>query len=271
MKQFLVPIDFSDTSVNAARYAVELTKQLDSCHIVLYHVYSKISLATLTGDEEGSRKTVSKTALNDLIPQLNPSLTQTIVTVAEEGSFIDNIIDYVLGHKIDMIIMGITGSSRIKQVFMGTNTLNVVRHTPCPVMIIPNEAHFKGLEHVALVSDFNDVARTTPFVPVENFLNTFDPQLDIINVNEEHYVELSEQDRIERESMELRLGKYQPTFSFLRSFDFLDGINTYVESRNIDAILTIPRRHGFLRQLFKTSHTKKLAYHSTVPIIAIPG
>lgn len=271
MKSFLVPVDFSDTSLNAAKYAIALTKSIEGCRIVLYHVYSKISLATLSSHEEGSRMQVSQKALNDIIPQLNPEITQTIETVAEEGSFVENVIDYALGHGIDMIIMGITGSSRIKQVFMGTNTLNVVRHTPCPVMIIPAEATFDGLKHVALMSDFDDVARTTPFVPIDRLLTTFRPALDIINVNEDHYVELSEKDQIERESMELRLGKYNPKFSFLRSFDVLDGINTYVESRNIDALITIPRRHGFLKQLFKTSHTKRLAYHSTVPIIAIPG
>jgi hypothetical protein len=44
-----------------------------------------------------------------------------------------------------------------------------------------------------------------------------------------------------------------------------------VETREIDAIITVPRKHNFLSQLFKTSHTKKLAYHSNVPIIAIPA
>jgi hypothetical protein len=75
--------------------------------------------------------------------------------------------------------------------------------------------------------------------------------------------------KVEREAMEDKLSTYNPEFSFLRAYDFLDGINSFVEAKNIDVIITLPRKHSFLSQLFKTSHTKKLAYHSYVPIIAI--
>nr|MDQ6889138.1 universal stress protein [Bacteroidota bacterium] len=82
-------------------------------------------------------------------------------------------------------------------------------------------------------------------------------------------IELTDEFKLERDSMEQKLGAYDPEFSFLRAFDFLEGINRFVEAKEIDAIITMPRKHSFLSQLFKTSHTKKLAYHSHVPIIAI--
>lgn len=65
------------------------------------------------------------------------------------------------------------------------------------------------------------------------------------------------------------LAGYNPTFHFIRQADFADAINQFVADKNIDLILTIPRKHVFLSNLFKPSHTKQLAYHSYVPIIAI--
>ncbi|MEO6684286.1 MAG: universal stress protein [Ginsengibacter sp.] len=270
MKNFLVPIDFSDTSINAASYAIALTKNIPDAKVTLYHVYSKISFATLSAKDEGSRQKVSEEALQEIVQNIGAD-GNNISVVAEEGSFVENIKDYTMGHYIDMVIMGITGSSRITQVFMGTNTLNVIRHIDCPVMIIPAAAQFNGFNHAVFVSDFQDVARTTPFASLQKILDTFEPKLDILNVDSEHFVELTEEFKIERVAMEDKLGKYDPKFSFLRAYDFLDGINSYVETKNIDIILSLPRKHSFLSQLFKTSHTKKLAYHSTVPIIAIPG
>ena len=271
MKNFLVPIDFSDTSINAAKYAIGLTKDISDAQVILYHVYSKISFATLSSKDEGSRQKVSEEALEEVVTKINDGNSDRVSVVAEEGSFLESIKDYVLGHNTDMVIMGITGSSRMTQVFMGTNTLNVIRHISCPVMIIPAEASFNGFKHGIFVSDFKDVARTTPFAALHSIMDTFKPALDIVNVDSEHFVELSEEYKIERGAMEDKLGKYDPKFSFLRSFDVLDGINSYVETKNIDVIITVPRKHSFLSQLFKTSHTKKLAYHSTVPILAIPG
>ena len=270
MKKFLVPVDFSDISVNAAKYALSLTDDVPDSEIILYHVYSHISFATLTSREEGSRQKITEAELNELKSKIGEG-NNKISIVAEEGSFVETLCDYALGNSIDMVIMGITGSSRLTQVFMGTNTLNVIRHLDIPVMIIPAQARYTGLKKVVFTSDFKDVARTTPFTSLKKILDIFKPELQILNVDSEHYVELTPEYKIEREAMEDKLGSYNPEFSFLRSYDFLEGISSFVDTKNMDAIITVPRKHGFLSQLFKTSHTKKLAYHSSVPIIAVPA
>jgi hypothetical protein len=65
------------------------------------------------------------------------------------------------------------------------------------------------------------------------------------------------------------LKEFSPEYSFIRMFDFMDTINQVTADRNIDMIITFPKSHSFLSNVFKTSHTKKLAYHSHVPIVAI--
>lgn len=269
MKKIIVPIDFSDTSVNAAKYAIELAKSISDVHITLYHVYSSISFSSLTSKDENSRQMVSEAELKNLKDKIADGFG-SISCEVEDGSFVENLARFALGNHSDLVIMGITGSSKITQVFMGTNTLNVIRNISCPVMIIPPDAKYTGLKKVVLTSDFKDVARTTPFNAIKKILDTFHPHLDILNVDSEHFVELTDEFKIEREAMEEKLGTYNPEFSFLRAYDFLEGISSFVETRNINAIITVPRKHNFLSQLFKTSHTKKLAYHSRVPIIAVP-
>jgi len=270
MKKIIVPIDFSDTSVNAAKYAIELAKNLSNIHITLYHVYSSISFSVLTSKDENSRQMVSENELKNLKNKIADGF-DAISCEAEEGSFVENIARFALGNHADLVIMGITGSSKITQVFMGTNTLNVIRNITCPVMIIPPDAKYTGVKKVVLTSDFKDVARTTPFASIIKILDTFKPHLDILNVDSEHFVELTDEFKIEKEAMKDKLQVFNPEFSFLRAYDFVEGISSFVESRNIDAIITVPRKHSFLSQLFVTSHTKKLAYHSNVPIIAVPA
>ena len=269
MKTFLIPVDFSATSVNAAEYAVALTKEIPGVDLILYNVYNTLSFATLAEKEEGSRKMITERELKKLKRKLDASETQNISIESDEGSFIENLEKYVLSNHIDMVIMGITGSSRIKQVFMGTNTLNVTRHISAPVMIIPPKAKFKGLKNVLFTSDFKDVGRTTPFESLKKLLDIFKPKLHILNVDSEHYIELTDEYKIERAAMEDKLNSYNPEYAFLRAYDFLEGISEFVEAREIEALITVPRRHSFLSHLFKTSHTKKLAYHSHIPIIAI--
>lgn len=269
MKNIIVPVDFSDTSVNAAKYAIEMAKNIPDASITLYHVYSRISFSALTSKDENSRQKISEAELEKLKAELEDGF-DAVSCVAETGSFVENLSDYVLGNHVNLVVMGITGSSKLTQVFMGTNTLNVIRNISCPVMIIPPDAKYAGLKRVVFTSDFQDVARTTPFASIKKILDIFKPKLDILNVDSEHFVELTPEFKIEKESMEDKLGAYNPEFSFLRSYDFLEGISSFVETRKIDAIITVPRKHTLFNQFFVTSTTKKLAYQSTVPIIAIP-
>ena len=267
MKTFLVPVDFSDTSKNAARYAAQLAAGIHEAKIILYNASDKV--VSISEGNDGSRKNVSANELDILKTELNSLGTTNISFVAEEGSFVSNLEKYLAANKVDMVIMGITGSSRLTQVFMGTNTLNVIRHVSTPVMVVPPDAKYSSIKNVLLISDFKDVANTTPFAEISQTLDLFHPNLHIVNVDSEHYIELTEEYKKERAVMVDHLGKYNPEFSFLRLYDFLDGVNTFVETKNIDAILTVPKKHNFLSVVFQVSHTKKLAYHSHVPIIAV--
>jgi hypothetical protein len=41
-----------------------------------------------------------------------------------------------------------------------------------------------------------------------------------------------------------------------------------VQDKNIDIIINVPRNHSFYDSVFKSSATKKLAFHSSIPVLA---
>ncbi len=273
MKKFLVPTDFSETSKNAARYAVQATSHIPGAVVILYHVFDKIS-----GGSDGSplnntdndKQIVLNAALENLKDELNGLSPVTLEYAAEEGgSLVEKMKRYVRHNAIDMIIMGITGATPLEQIFMGSNSLNMVREAVCPVMIVPPNARYKQINNVLFASDFKNVESTTPKAQLKAVLDVFKPDLHIVNVDDEHYVELTEEFKIERNKLENMFLAYNPQFYFIRFYDFLDAISSFTADKNIDIILTVPRKHSFLANLFKTSHTKKLAYHSHVPIVAV--
>jgi nucleotide-binding universal stress UspA family protein len=272
MKKFLVPTDFSETSKNAARYAIQMLSGKPTVKIVLYYVYGPTSGSdgSLLTEDEMDRHTILGHALSNMKEELSPLGDVPIECVAEAGtSLVENIERYVRHHGIDMVIMGITGATKIEQIFMGSNTLNLIKEGVCPVMIIPPDARYQEIKEVALTSDFKDVESTIPFAPIKSLLDLFKPTLYIINVDSEHYVEITDEYKIEREKLEKHFAAYNPQFAFIRLYDFVDAIHNFSRDRGIDFIITIPRRHSFLGGLFKTSHTKKLVYHSTIPIVAV--
>ena len=165
--------------------------------------------------------------------------------------------------------MGITGATRLAQIFIGSNTLSMVNKNVCPVMIVPPDAEFTGIKNVAFTSDFKDVENTTPAAALHAVLDIFKPFVHVVNVDSEHYVEVSEEYKRERAKLENILQGYETEYYFIRQFDFIEAINQFVMDYKIDMIFTVPKKHSFLGGLFKSSYTKKLAYHSHVPLVAV--
>src|SRR5688500_12316470 len=141
MKKFLVPTDFSDTAKNAARYAVELAANDPNATIVLYNIFDKLAAGSdgsLLTETDEDRKKVLNQALANLEIELHEISSVKIEYVAEEGSsLVESIEKYVRYHGIDIVIMGITGATRLEQIFMGSNALNMARQGVCPVIIVP--------------------------------------------------------------------------------------------------------------------------------------
>lgn len=259
MKTVIVPTDFSATATNAAHYAAKmLTGQYDAS-LILYHVYEKPAHAD----------TAAK-SLEKLKAELSASNAVKIKWISVEGDDVIEEIERVVHHKqANLVIMGITGRSGLEQIFMGSNTLKIVHKNFCPVLIIPPDATFNGIKNVALTSDFKNVRTVTPSVPIIALLQMFRPNLHIINVDSRHYVSLTEEYQAERAQMQKMLGEFNPEFYFIGMFDFHEAINQFVSDKKIDILITVPRNHSFLETLFRSKHTKKLVYHSTVPILAV--
>src|SRR5262245_38588067 len=127
MNTAIVPVDFSEISLNAARFAAKLLNGHDSIEILLYHCYEK--------DDEGENRLES---LEKLRQELSGITDASLSVLAEQGNnFVDELEQLARHRQTDVIIMGITGRSAISQVLIGSNALKVAENKYCPVIIVP--------------------------------------------------------------------------------------------------------------------------------------
>ena len=254
----IVPTDFSATANNAVRYAAQmLTGQYES-KLVIYHVYEKAA-------EEGSTEEILVKLKEDL--QVNNYIK--VETRCEESSDFIGSLDRLARHlDADLVVMGITGKTRIEQVLFGSNTLKMVEKNVCPVMIIPPAAQFTQIKNVAFASDFKDVEKSIPFVPIKKVLQVFSPALHVVNVDSEHYVSLTEEVLKQRSEMLTMFREFNPEFYFIGTSDVQETLHQFTIDKNIDILITVPRHRTMFTGMFKSSTTKKLAYESAIPILA---
>jgi|GEM_PF-979953 len=60
-----------------------------------------------------------------------------------------------------------------------------------------------------------------------------------------------------------------PVYGFIEDKDVEEGINDFAEKNNLDAVITLPKKHGLLQSLFQKSTTRELVRHTNVPLICI--
>jgi nucleotide-binding universal stress UspA family protein len=257
MNTVIVPVDFSDTSLHAAKYAAQLLVGHYGVNMILYHGHTKPDEAAYATEMLGHLKT----------ELLNKYIVDIEVMVHEEADFVDGLERTARHRKADLVIMGITGKSAIAQVFFGSNTLKMAERKVCPVIIVPENADFKPIRNVMLTSDFKNTLTSTPSVPIKAFLDVFNPQLHIVNVDNEHYISLTENYEAEKQELKKMFADYKPEFYFMRLFDVDEAINLFAESREIDLIIAIQKNHSFIGKLLRGNRTKTLAYHSKMPIM----
>ncbi len=258
MHRVIISIDFSAPAYNAARFTAQMLAGKKDVTVILYHRYER------------------RSELNDcenLLESLkNEFLTKGVATVEYEnemgGDLVHNIARLAHTRRATLVVMGMTGKSNMKQIFIGSNTLKLVNENLYPVMIIPSDASYSEIKNVAFASDFQNVEETTPSVLINAVLEMFNPRLHIVNVSNRHYVSITEDYQKGKEILQKMFKDYDTEFYFIGMNDFYEAMDNFIKDYNIDILLTIPKHDSNARLLFTSTHTKKLAYHSHIPILA---
>jgi nucleotide-binding universal stress UspA family protein len=258
MKDIVIPVDFSETSLNAARYAADMFSGKPDAHVILYHMF-----------KDASDAPTASQYLDSLKAEMKQKGVINIECIIEAGDdLIDSLARLSYQKTAELIIMGITEKDEWRQIFSGSNSLKMTEQNVCPVMIIPQDAKFTRIKNIALTSDFKDVDTTTPVLAIKTVLEIFSASLHIVNVDKEHYVALTDKYLAERASMQRLFAEFNPEFYFIGMNDFFEAIDQFTRDKQIDLIIIIPKNQSFINNLFSTSHTKKLAFNSSVPILA---
>jgi nucleotide-binding universal stress UspA family protein len=258
MQRIIIPVDFSETSMNAARFAASMLSGRPDTLVILYHNYAHDS------DYE-----IHKSYIEALQKELLEKGDNAVEYELEKGGdLIDNLDRLAHTRRATMIAMGLTGRTGLQQKFIGSNTLRTVDRSIYPVMIIPPDATFRDIKNVAFASDLVDVENSTPSVLINAVLGIFNPKLHVVNVNPEHYISVSDETKQQEDKLAEMFAPYEKQFHYLTMNDFQDALSTFLTDQNIDMLITIPRHHSGNAGLWESSNTRKLAYHSHIPILA---
>jgi len=272
MKTILVPTDFSETSKNAAEYAVGLASLISIPKVVFYHFY-KTSLVYTPAGELDEAATIephridSIEKLNDFIVSLGTISPSVEIEMYQGAESIDvGIKEVAKITNADLIVMGIKGGGILKETVIGSHTLSIAKHSTIPVLIIPATAKLNKCEKITFLSDFKEVENNNSVEGLRTFLDHGIVKFTILHLLRHH--EKVNEAHPEKLKLEKMFRKYNPSFKYKESHHYTDDVIDYVFESNTDILALVPEHHGLLETIFN-DHTKKLAFHSKVPVLIV--
>lgn len=141
LRRILVPIDFSQHSKKALRYAIPFAEQFKASVDLLYVVEPTIYPADFSFGQ------VSFPNVEDELRQRGTEELDALIRkeighrvparkVIRTGKAFHEIDEYAREEAIDLIIIATHGHSGVEHVLFGSTAEKVVRHAPCPVLVV---------------------------------------------------------------------------------------------------------------------------------------
>lgn len=265
--KILVPTDLSENADNALEFAKQLVVQNGGEIILLFTYYAVYDFAAQATRIIGQIEKDAKKALKKIIKNNNPdNLTMDYRIV--QGT-VENAVDSaVSGLGIDLVVMGTQGASGLKKVLLGSNTADVIKEVKVPVLAVPSGATYERVKEIV--------------VGIE--LKKEDPK------TLQKLMDLTAQWRLPYEIVHIKKGENFDTeigFKGLQSYitenfplaevkyvnyeadNINKGLEKYLDAHPDALLVMFSKTRSFFEQLFETSRSVEMAYHTHVPLLVV--
>lgn len=274
MKTVLVPTDFSSTADKALDFAINIG-QKSGAEIILLHVCDLF-------DTRLSRNKDLLAEHNRLVTSdLNRKMERYRVWAAEQkvtltamlysGQPVQTILAVSAETNADLIVMGTQGATGLKSVFLGTNSARVLSRSSIPVLTIPCEYNWKEPRKILIAA--NDEKSGSKLDPVVGLAKLFNANLLAATISPEgdDKIQTLHKARVVEKISSGINTKYAAVVESLHltGKNFYSVMNEFISAEQIDILVMFTHERNIIENIFSGSMTRKMAYHTHIPLLSI--
>ena len=279
MKNILLPTDFSANAWNAARYAIELYRK-KPCTFYLLNTYtpaivhSRFMAASVQGGVlEDSVRNRSENGLLEVVEQIKAECQypdHRYETVSSFSLLTEEIKDLTETAGIDLIVTGTKGASGFDEVFLGSNTVRIIKAVRnCPVLVIPEDFEYTKPKKIAFATDFKRNFSLEILKPLTSLAANLNAEIHVVHINEKE--ELDRVQETNRVLLSEFLSPIEHKFHWMSYFSGKsDVLQYFLEEYDMDLLALVHYKHGFLEELIREPIVKRVAFHAQLPLLVMP-
>jgi nucleotide-binding universal stress UspA family protein len=273
MHQFLIPVDFSNASAHALRFAYSLNKhffaRLQILHLFDVPITSGDDSELYLKNYEAYRKSFDD-ELWDFVKTNKGDFHYETEVFSTSGGHYQGIIEFSRKHHSELIIIGHKGAGGLRRWLFGSVSRYLLTHPPIPVLSIPESFNKPDFKRIVLTTDMSMMIPEQQCIFLQNFAERLGAKLEIIHVKDKGEISLPVEEKIQA-SLKKYFEKDVQIISVKSGETISSVINHYIQENNIDLLVTVPHFHTWIDRMLIGSETKELASIVNIPLMSLPG
>ena len=273
MKNILVPTDFSKESGYAIDFAIELAEKAKAKLHILNVVEMPVSPvadpmgAPIVYDWDTEFITevsqVNKESLKQVIEEMGEARVDA--SSVEVGVMLDITLNYIDSHNIDLVVMGTSGATGLKEIFIGSNAEKVVRFSPCPVITVANPVKINEIQEIVFGLDLS--GKEQKVVPdLKTLQKLLNVKIHFVFINTPRAL-VNEEEAMSQMKLFIAKNNFEDcTIDVRRNILIEPGIFEFAQETSADMIAMASSHRKGLSHFFFGSLAEDLVNHALVPV-----
>jgi len=167
--------------------------------------------------------------------------------------------------------MGTQGSSAVKEVFMGSSTIEVLQKIDfCPIVAVPANYDYDVPDKIAFATNFEHIYSKVELIPLITIAELWDSAIEFVHIDKG--TELMAHQKTAKKVLKDRF--YGLSYKYVE----IDGHSKISEAimeyasnhKDIGMIAMVNYWHSFFEKLIKENIIKRVAFHTEVPFLIFP-
>lgn len=288
--RILIPIDFSDYSLQACRLGFDFAASQQAEVVLLHTFLSPFTMGSLSLSETISYELKESEEHKMLFAKANREMSdfcEKVRQLMDEGKlpsvpFIYRVCEGVpedtiilMAKELDpsLIVMGSRGKTRKEIDLIGSVTAEVVDYGNFPVFAVPEgftHAHMNEIKNVAFFTNFDQ----QDLISLDTFMRLFEKYS--FGIMFFHLTEKSDAwTEIKLAGIRDYCQSHYPGreigYKIVGEENFLDNVERLFQESAIDVMVVPNRKRNIFARLFNPSIAHKMLFHTDTPLIAIPS
>lgn len=276
MKKILVPVDFSKASVTAVELAADIAKRSGAGLTLLHVVEEAVTDSYSITGEVMPRSTEEARFTLELIKRARKQLEKMVqdpklssINVEGElrmGNPYHGMRTIITEHKVDLVVMGTRGHTKLEEMVIGSNTEKVVRNMRCPVLSVHNKParyDFKNIVYATAMSKDEEVFSRI----VKKTQQVYDSTVHLVRINTpgDFMRDKVVKDYMEKFAKKLQLKNY--TINVYNDLTTEEGIIYFADSIDADMICMATHGRTGFAHVMAGSLAEEVVGHSKRPVL----